>query len=90
MNTHDFVGLTPGQILGSEHVSVFLTRFCRLATEAEIAAAGVDPLAVNENSRYRYLLHTPPRRVTIPGFNQYHSIHMTWKAGMIIDPFMIQ
>ena len=90
MNAHEFIGLTPGQILGSDHVSRFLTRFCRSATEAEVAAAGADPLAVNGESRYRYLLHSPPRRVTIPGFSQSYSIHMSWKVGMIIDANMIQ
>lgn len=90
LNAHDFVGLTPGQIFGSKLVEDFLSRFCRLATKEEIIEAGFDPLAMNDGTRYRYLLHSPSRRVTIPGFTQYHNIHMTWNVGMIIDPFMIQ
>lgn len=82
----DTACLAPSELLGSQQVTDFISRYCRAATTDEVKTAGYDPLDIDAGESYLYLNVSPRRIVQIPGFSQTYSIHMEWRRGQIIHP----
>lgn len=76
-------------VLGADQVETFKTRFCRIATPEEVAAADFDIGEVLPDEKFYRLEVVPSRVFRIPGFSRAYSIKCQWRQGQIIHPWLL-